>query len=87
MPESELEVVRALRKGHPRLGEICEQAAALIEAQHKALQGMDVHWTEDFPGGPDDPKYATGMIALTDETLSVWREIRAALTLARRVQR
>jgi hypothetical protein len=45
----------------------------------EALRALDVHWTEDFPSGPDSQEASD---KFTDETLHVWRSARAALLKA-----
>ncbi|WP_106724256.1 hypothetical protein [Pseudaminobacter soli (ex Li et al. 2025)] len=48
-----------------------------------ALKAMDAFWTEHHPEGPDgDPATLGGLVALTDDTLEVWRTIRAAIAKA-----
>lgn len=65
---------------------------ALRESGHAelvaALKWLDAYWTETFPGGPDEPEHTTDPLAkslggrLSDETVSGWRNIRAALAKA-----
>lgn len=40
---------------------------------------LDAFWSEEWPEGPEDSDAA---IRLTDETLSIWREFRAAIAKA-----
>lgn len=50
------------------------------EAMRKALERIDAFWTADFPEGPEgDRNWAGGLGKLSDDTIEVWREIRAAL--------
>lgn len=41
-----------------------------------ALVAVDRHWTEDYPGGPDEPSI------LHHTTITIWRSIRAAIVKA-----
>jgi hypothetical protein len=48
-----------------------------------ALRAMDDFWTSSHPAGPDgDPTTMGGLATLTDETLDVWRGVRAAIAKA-----
>jgi hypothetical protein len=77
------------------MGELADEHAAYAvrasnahEALVGALRRLDAFWREDFPEGPDgDPKCKTGLAAalgarLSENTLEIWREIRAAIALA-----
>lgn len=53
-------------------------------AMYAALEALDRSWTESFPGGPDGERaFAGGVGRLSDETVDLWRTIRAALAQAR----
>lgn len=48
-----------------------------------ALQALDASWTETFPDGPDgDRRWVGGLGTLSDETVTIWRTIRAAIAKA-----
>lgn len=48
-----------------------------------ALKKIDASWTESFPGGPDgDRAWCGGIGRLSEETVELWREIRAAIAKA-----
>lgn len=61
-----------------------DKQRALIETQQAALKALDDWWTGEFPGGPDDPKNSTGFIVLSDDTLDIWRTVRAAIAAAKK---
>lgn len=49
----------------------------------KALKAIDDFWTSSHPEGPDgDPTIMGGLAKISDDTLDVWRTIRAAITKA-----
>jgi hypothetical protein len=48
-----------------------------------ALKAIDDFWTDAFPDGPDGAASALGgLLTLTEDTLAVWRKIRAAIARA-----
>lgn len=49
----------------------------------EALKAIDSFWTESFPGGPEGSReWAGGLGHLSDETIAIWRTIRAAIARA-----
>lgn len=52
-----------------------------------ALNKLDAWWTATFPEGPDgDRSYLGGLGTLSDDTVELWREIRAAISKAEAVR-
>lgn len=48
-----------------------------------ALQAIDTFWTNSFPDGPEGSRKALGGLGtISDDTIEVWRTIRAALSRA-----
>lgn len=48
-----------------------------------ALSALDAYWSEDFPGGPDGSRvFLGGLGQVSDDTMSVWRKVRAAIAKA-----
>lgn len=45
-----------------------------------ALAALDAWWTAEWPGGPDTDDIR--ILRLSDETIAIWRAIRAALAKA-----
>jgi len=45
-----------------------------------ALMALDAYWTEDWPEGPDSP--GKHFIRLTNETVALWKQVRAAIRAA-----
>lgn len=78
--------LNCLMAGSDRALRTAKANTTLAEAapeMFEALKRMDEFWTESHPAGPDgDPSTMGGLATLTDETLDVWRGIRAALTKA-----
>lgn len=51
------------------------------EEMVKALRKLDRFWSEPFPAGPDGSRdYLGGLGLLSDDTVELWREVRALLS-------
>ena len=49
----------------------------------EALKAMDAYWTADFPEGPDGSRVALGGFGeVSEDTMQVWRTVRAAIASA-----
>lgn len=62
-----------------------EHAAMMVAAPQvlAALKALDAYWTEDFPGGPDGPRTVmNGLGVIADDTIAIWKEVRAAIAAA-----
>lgn len=81
-------------KGHGALGLSHEEGAAIQDANARLIAAapdllalarrLDAWWTEEFPSGPDANHEVWGGIGrLSDETLEIWRQVRAAIAKAR----
>lgn len=58
-----------------------DRLLAANEGMRKALERIDDFWTEAHPEGPDGDRTCLGGLAsLADDTIEVWRVIRAALS-------
>lgn len=55
--------------------------AAILTAQHAALVALDAFWTASFPAGPDADDLSHGLGRLSSETIAIWKQARAAITL------
>jgi len=65
---------------------VSEANAHLIAAAPNllsALERLDADWTKTFPDGPEGSLDYYGIGKMADETVSIWRDIRAALAKAR----
>jgi hypothetical protein len=63
-----------------------EHAAFMVRAANahgemlEALKRLDAWWLVSFPGGPDgDRSWGGGIGMLSDDTVEIWRSIRAAI--------
>lgn len=62
---------------------LCDARLIAAAPDLKALAvALDNFWTADFPGGPDAPIDANGHFRLSDDTIALWRQCRAAIAKA-----
>lgn len=48
----------------------------------EALKALDAWWTDSFPAGPDAEDVSYGFGKLSEDTLVIWRQVRAAIAAA-----
>lgn len=48
----------------------------------EALKALDAWWTDSFPAGPDAADVSYGFGKLSEDTLAIWRQVRAAIAAA-----
>lgn len=71
------ELIVALRNLTPHISE----AVKVMARQREALKRIDDFWTAEFPDGPGNAHpFPDTQVRLSDDTLSIWREIRTAIS-------
>lgn len=48
----------------------------------EALKALDAWWADSFPAGPDAEDISYGFGKLSEGTLAIWRQVRAAIAAA-----
>jgi hypothetical protein len=76
------EIYKAIEAAAPNPPAALDPRDDLIQTLMESAKRIDTSWTEAFPGGPDGPRTWGGWGELTDETITMWRGIRAAIAAA-----
>lgn len=72
----------------PEPDEAVSNAAFIVRACNthyqmlEALKALDASWTAEFPAGPDTEDLRYGIGRLSEETVGIWKQIRAAIAAA-----